>query len=144
MQRIVGLAASPGISGLAGCRPGLCAWRTGPSGRRQPQWQWAGASPSPVRPFTGAAGRGLCRRRVVFVGQKLRLFCSQPGADGPAGSSGPRPPISVVGIPDPITWIRCKVVMYLVHLYFDLDLQSEEFDRGVKQVETDNPSLKQN
>ncbi|XP_034467874.1 m-AAA protease-interacting protein 1, mitochondrial [Hippoglossus hippoglossus] len=136
MQRIVGLAASPEMSVLAGCRSGLCAWRTGPSGRRQPalQRQWAGASASPVRPFTGAAGRGLCRRRVVFVGQKLRLFCSQPGADGPAGSSGPRPPISVVGIPDPITWIRCKVVMYLVHLYFELDLHSAEFDRGVKQA----------
>ncbi|CAB1438976.1 unnamed protein product [Pleuronectes platessa] len=60
--------------------------------------------------------------------------CSSPGADGPAGSSGPRPPISVVGIPDPLTWIRCKVEMYLIHLLFELDLHSEEFHRGVKQA----------
>nr|XP_019962472.1 PREDICTED: m-AAA protease-interacting protein 1, mitochondrial-like [Paralichthys olivaceus] len=133
MQRIVGLAASLEIGGLAACRPGLCAWRTGPSDRQQPvlQRQWAGTT---ARPFTGAAGRVLCGRRAVFVGQKLRLFSSQPGADGPAGSSGGKPAISVVGIPDTLTWIRCKVVMYLVYLYFELDLNSAEFDRGVKQA----------
>ncbi|XP_060937500.1 m-AAA protease-interacting protein 1, mitochondrial [Limanda limanda] len=137
MQRIVGLAAAPELGGLAGCRsgsrPGFWAWRTGRRTGRQPVLQ-----PVLQRPLTGAAGRELCRRRVVFVGQNLRLFCSQPGAQGPGpgpgGSGPPRPPISVVGVPDPLTWIRCKVLMILIHVMFELDLHSEEFHRGVKQA----------
>uniref|UniRef100_A0A3B4BWT9 Si:dkey-82o10.4 n=1 Tax=Pygocentrus nattereri TaxID=42514 RepID=A0A3B4BWT9_PYGNA len=48
-------------------------------------------------------------------------------------STDPHPGISVVGTPDPITWIRNKVILALTELYFDLDL-SVEFDRGVKQA----------
>ena len=80
------------------------------------------------------------RRKVVFVSQKhRRLFGSQPGAgaEGPRGSSGGPPDVSVVGIPDPITWIRCKVTMFLIELLFELDVDSEEFERGVKQVNTE-------
>ncbi|XP_017573078.1 m-AAA protease-interacting protein 1, mitochondrial isoform X1 [Pygocentrus nattereri] len=51
-------------------------------------------------------------------------------------STDPHPGISVVGTPDPITWIRNKVILALTELYFDLDL-SVEFDRGVKQAVAD-------
>lgn len=80
-------------------------------------------------------GRTLCRRRVAYARESRRLFSSQqPGAEEPPGSSGPQPAISVVGIPDPITWIRCKVIMGLIDLYFELDMNSEEFHRGIKQA----------
>ncbi|XP_071326213.1 m-AAA protease-interacting protein 1, mitochondrial [Trachinotus anak] len=136
MQRIASLAA---CRDFAACKPGVCAWTRGPGCRRQPvvHRRWAGVCARPERPFSaepGAQGRGLCGRRVVFVGQTHRLFCSQPGADKPAGSSAGQPDVSVVGIPDPITWIRCKVIMHLIELYFELDVNSEEFHRGVKQA----------
>lgn len=67
----------------------------------------------------------------MFAGQTHRLLCSQPGAQGPPEE---QPAISVVGIPDPLTWIRCRVIIYLVDLYFQSNINSEEFDKGVKQA----------
>uniref|UniRef100_A0A672T0J3 Uncharacterized protein n=1 Tax=Sinocyclocheilus grahami TaxID=75366 RepID=A0A672T0J3_SINGR len=43
------------------------------------------------------------------------------------------PGITVVGTPDPITWIRNKSILFLIELYFGLKF-SVEFDSGVKQV----------
>ncbi|AWP15661.1 Hypothetical protein SMAX5B_018111 [Scophthalmus maximus] len=140
MQRIASLAAAPGIGGLAARGPAVRAWKKGPAGRGQPlvHGQWAGAC---ARAFAGEPGapgrgfcRGFCRRRLVFVGQTHRLVCSRPGADGPAGSSGGQPALSVVGSPDPITWIRCKAMMYLISVCFESDVTSVEFERGVKQA----------
>lgn len=74
----------------------------------------------------------MLKRRLVFAGQKHGPFSSQP--DEPPGSSAGRPAVSVVGIPDPITWIRCKAIMYLVDLHFALDMNSAEFEMGVKQA----------
>ncbi|KAL6462157.1 hypothetical protein MHYP_G00285790 [Metynnis hypsauchen] len=48
-------------------------------------------------------------------------------------STDHHPGISVVGTPDPITWIRNKVILALTELCFDLGL-SVEFDHGVKQA----------
>uniref|UniRef100_A0A667WVM8 Si:dkey-82o10.4 n=1 Tax=Myripristis murdjan TaxID=586833 RepID=A0A667WVM8_9TELE len=59
-------------------------------------------------------------------------LCRNPS--GEPGSSAGHRGISVVGIPDPITWIRCKVIMYLIELYFELGITSVEFDNGVKQM----------
>lgn len=64
----------------------------------------------------------------MFAGQKHRLFSTGPG------SSGGQPDISVIGIPDPITWIHCKIYMYVVDLLYELDVTSVEFERGVKQA----------
>ncbi|XP_075937342.1 m-AAA protease-interacting protein 1, mitochondrial [Anarhichas minor] len=140
MQRITSLAARRELGGLATCSPGICAWKRGPTCSEQPavyrQWAAMCVRP-PARAFTGvsgpaARGRRLCKRRFVFAAQRHRLFGSQP--DEPPGSSAGRPGVSVVGIPDPITWIRCKVIMYLVDLHFELDLNSAEFQTGVKQA----------
>ncbi|XP_029307756.1 m-AAA protease-interacting protein 1, mitochondrial [Cottoperca gobio] len=128
MQRITGLAACRELGGLAVCSPGICAWKRVPICCKKPavHRQWAGMCEHPARPFT-AQGRSLCWRRFVFAGQKHRLFSSQRGADG-------QPAISVVGIPDTITWIRCKIITYFIYLQFDLDINSVEFERGVKQA----------
>ncbi|XP_070768583.1 m-AAA protease-interacting protein 1, mitochondrial [Enoplosus armatus] len=135
MQRITSLAACRELGGLAACSPGVCAWKRGPTCSEQPavHRQWARGCVRPARPFTAEPG-AAARRRFVFAGQKHRLFSSQPGADEPPRVSGGQPAISVVGIPDPITWIRCKVIMYLIDLYFELDFNCVEFDRGVKQA----------
>ncbi|XP_074508955.1 m-AAA protease-interacting protein 1, mitochondrial [Sebastes fasciatus] len=137
MQRITSLAAGRQLGGLSACSAGLCAWKSGSTCREHPavHRQRAGVCVRPVRPLTGGPGRRLSRRRVVFASQKHRLFSSQPGGDEPPpGSSGGQPAVSVVGIPDPITWIRCRVIMYLTNLYFELDINSVEFERGVKQA----------
>ncbi|XP_070691761.1 m-AAA protease-interacting protein 1, mitochondrial [Pempheris klunzingeri] len=137
MQRISSLAACRELGSLAAASPGGCAryWACSrrPAGHR---W-WAGMCVSPACPFSAepvAPARGLCRHRVVFAGQKHRPFSSRPGDDGPPRSSDRLPAVSVVGIPDPITWIRCKVLTLLIKLYFEVDLSSEEFERGVKQA----------
>ncbi|XP_041648541.1 m-AAA protease-interacting protein 1, mitochondrial [Cheilinus undulatus] len=136
MQRITSLAASWELGGLAVCSPGLCFWKWGLICSKDPALnrQRTGVCVRLGRPFTavsGAQGRRLCWRRVAFAGQKHRLFSSQPGAED---SPEKQPAISVVGIPDPLTWIRCKVIIYLVDLYFETNIDSEEFDKGVKQA----------
>ncbi|XP_071780516.2 m-AAA protease-interacting protein 1, mitochondrial isoform X2 [Centroberyx gerrardi] len=140
MQRITSLAACRELGGLATRTSRACPGKRSPDSRRpaahrqRAVWHHV----CPVRPFTGepaAPGRGLCGlrgRRVVFAGQKHRLFSTERG-DEP-GSSGGHPGISVVGIPDPITLIRCKVMMYLIELYFEIGITSVEFDKGVKQA----------
>ncbi|KPP65852.1 hypothetical protein Z043_115700 [Scleropages formosus] len=45
-----------------------------------------------------------------------------------------RPRIIVVGIPNPFSWIRNKVLIFLVKLYFDINIASADFSRGAKQV----------
>lgn len=136
MQRISSLAACRELGGLAANTAGFCASKTGSTRCRQPaaHRHWSDVSVRPARPFATEPGRRLCKRRFVFAGEKLRLFSSQPGGDGPPGSSGRQPAVSVVGIPDPLTWIRCKVIMSLIDLYFELDITSEEFEKGVKQA----------
>ncbi|XP_074538950.1 m-AAA protease-interacting protein 1, mitochondrial [Halichoeres trimaculatus] len=136
MQRLTSLAACRELSGLAARSPGLYGWRRNPTCTEHPAFnrQRTEVCLRLTRSFTGetgAQGRRLCRRRVVFAGQKHRLFSSQPGAEGPPEG---HPAISVVGIPDPITWIRCRVIIYLIELYFELDINSVEFDRGIKQA----------
>ncbi|CAL8247657.1 unnamed protein product [Lota lota] len=42
--------------------------------------------------------------------------------------------ISVVGIPDPVTWIRCNCIIFLIEIFFELGLASVEFENGVKQA----------
>ncbi|XP_077383685.1 m-AAA protease-interacting protein 1, mitochondrial [Festucalex cinctus] len=118
------------ISRLAACR-GVAASSSGMCGRR--------SSLTCSRPRCPA--RGFSRHRHLANGGRLtlvghnRTFCSQPGADGlEGGSSGRQPDISVVGSPDPITWIRCKVILLLIEFYFGLDVNSDDFERGVKQA----------
>nr|XP_046254822.1 m-AAA protease-interacting protein 1, mitochondrial [Scatophagus argus] len=136
MQRIVRLASCRELSGLAGRSPDLCAWKRGRICSRKSAMhrQWAEGCARPFSGESGAQGRRMCRQRFVMAGQTLRQFSSEPGADGPQGNRSGQPAISVVGIPDPITFIRCKVIMYLTKLYFDVDINSVEFDRGVKQA----------
>lgn len=42
--------------------------------------------------------------------------------------------LTVVGSPDPLTWIRCRLIILLVKLYFEVDLASDDFHSGAKQA----------
>ncbi|CAG6013812.1 unnamed protein product [Menidia menidia] len=156
MLRISGLSVRPELRGLAAYASGARARKRGLSGSHQQpagtgqrtgqrtgQWlrKWPGSGP-----LTPASERKICRRRVVFAGERTRMFSSEPGGTGdppgappgappgePPGEPDRQPRVSVVGIPDPLTWIRCKVITYLTDLYFETDINSVEFDRGVKQ-----------
>ncbi|TKS82546.1 m-AAA protease-interacting protein 1, mitochondrial [Collichthys lucidus] len=136
MQRIFSRASCRELGSLAACSPGLCGWKNGLTCRKQPvlHRQWSGVCARPARPFTGEQGRKLCRARLVLAGQKHRLFGSQPGDSDPPRSSKDEPRVAVVGITNPITWLRCKLLMFLINLHFDLDIGSVEFGRGVKQA----------
>lgn len=124
------------IPRFAACRElGVRAWTRGPSCCSR---QWVGTCVRLSRPFTRDPGeppvRRLSRRRFVFAFQCRRLCSSQPETGGTPGKRDGQPPISVVGIPDPMTWIHCRVQMFLTRLLFGLDTSSDEFHRGVKQV----------
>ncbi|XP_061675387.1 m-AAA protease-interacting protein 1, mitochondrial isoform X2 [Syngnathoides biaculeatus] len=111
--------------GLTASSPRVRGWRSGP------------ASSKPPYPARGLFNRGTqvtnCGRGLAF--SRHRRFRSPAGAEGPeGGGSGRQPDISVVGTPDPITWIRCKVTLLLIELWFDLDVNSNDFERGVKQA----------
>ncbi|XP_004078446.3 m-AAA protease-interacting protein 1, mitochondrial [Oryzias latipes] len=126
MQRLASLAARRELGGLAAgvraCRGGLtCGER--PAGQRRSASVCARAS---MR-ASGGGGGALLR-------DKHRAFCSRGGAAGPPRDPDRKPSVSVVGIPDPLTWIRCKVITALIDFYFEANINSEEFDRGVKQA----------
>ncbi|KAM4568792.1 m-AAA protease-interacting protein 1, mitochondrial [Fundulus diaphanus] len=142
MQRVTGLVARRQVRGLAA---GAARVQTGKSGSifcRQPAvgllhhrcQQRARLCTGPARPVGVKPGHRSSGWRFLFAGEKGRLFSSQAGADEPPGSPGSQPHISVVGIPDPLTWIRCKVITFLIELYFQVDINSAEFHRGVKQA----------
>ncbi|CAN9514394.1 unnamed protein product [Ophioblennius macclurei] len=133
------------ITSRAACTAGACVRaRPAAGGPRTATGTGTGTGVAlrPVRPLSSSSstepGWRFGRRRVVFAGDGRRLFCTQKsgsGSDSGSGSEGgQRPAVSVVGIPDPFTWIRCKVQMSLIDLYFDLDMDSEEFHRGIKQA----------
>ncbi|KAM4735168.1 m-AAA protease-interacting protein 1, mitochondrial [Anableps anableps] len=141
MQRITGLAARRELRGLAAGAAGVQAWNSGSNCGTEPAvgllhrcQQRASLCAGAARPFSVEPGQRCPRRRFVFAGERCRLFSSQAGAEEPPGSPGSHPHISVVGIPDPLTWIRCKVITLLIELYFEVDINSAEFHRGVKQA----------
>ncbi|XP_073703989.1 m-AAA protease-interacting protein 1, mitochondrial [Garra rufa] len=72
----------------------------------------------------------LRRPSAPSVGQQCRLYCKDADRDS---KDTEHPGITVVGTPDPITWVRNKTILFLVELYFGLKF-SEEFDNGVKQA----------
>ncbi|XP_033836466.1 m-AAA protease-interacting protein 1, mitochondrial [Periophthalmus magnuspinnatus] len=89
------------------------------------------------RPGPGAAlsGDGAGRHRLSrkpgsglpFAG----LSCSRALCSGPERDLSS---VSVVGSPDPLTWVRCRLIILLIKLYFEVDLASEEFNSGAKQA----------
>lgn len=69
------------------------------------------------------------RRRCAQFSVHQRRYYSKDADKEESGHPG----ITVVGTPDPILWIRNKVILFLTELYFGLKF-NVEFDNGVKQV----------
>lgn len=137
MQRITSIVTSRELGGFATLTSQACPWKRGSSSKQPLCRQWACMHMCTLRRHTGGrilscSLHKLKRQSAIFAGQKYRLCSTE--SDNERGRSSGNPSISVVGIPDPITWIRCKVIMHLIELYFELGITSEEFDTGVKQV----------
>ncbi|KAM9852403.1 m-AAA protease-interacting protein 1, mitochondrial isoform 2-T2 [Aulostomus maculatus] len=126
MRRLSSLVACRELAGLVASKRALSCGRK-PAVHRQT----LEGCVRPERPFRRGLGE---HGRVHFAGQNRRLFSSQSGGEGHPESSGRQPAVSVVGIPDFITWIRCKVILLFIELFFRQDVTSEEFERGVKQA----------
>uniref|UniRef100_A0A8C6SR11 Uncharacterized protein n=1 Tax=Neogobius melanostomus TaxID=47308 RepID=A0A8C6SR11_9GOBI len=110
MQRARSLRGLAALS-LAAPRPGALSARRkkGPPAAAATQWP------------SGGPGWG-----VGHTHSGSRMLCSGPGRDLSA--------VSAVGSPDPLTWLRCRLIILLVNLYFEVDLASEEFHSGAKQA----------
>ncbi|XP_038832755.1 m-AAA protease-interacting protein 1, mitochondrial [Salvelinus namaycush] len=76
----------------------------------------------------------LWRQSVFFPHEKYRHYCTERENERKRTGGHGHHGITVVGIPDPLTWIRNKVHIYLIELYFQLGINSVEFDNGVKQA----------
>ncbi|XP_056142625.1 m-AAA protease-interacting protein 1, mitochondrial [Lampris incognitus] len=123
MQRTVYVAACGKLRGFAAGTSRICPWMRSAAHRQcsfmhthtKQEWtkqEWR-------------ASMSWCRlegRRTFSAGQRLYSTGEE------------HPGITVVGIPDPITWIYCKVTMYLIEVCFEPGITSVDFDRGVKQA----------
>ncbi|XP_030640933.1 m-AAA protease-interacting protein 1, mitochondrial [Chanos chanos] len=74
----------------------------------------------------------LRRYTSQFTGQTYRHYST--GSNNDSTNTTSHPGVTVVGSPDPLTWIRNKIVLSLIELYFDLNMTGVEFDTGVKQA----------
>ncbi|XP_070976189.1 m-AAA protease-interacting protein 1, mitochondrial-like [Oncorhynchus clarkii lewisi] len=75
----------------------------------------------------------LRRQSGVFSHQKYRQYCTESENERKRTGGHGHHGITVIGIPDPLTWIRNKVHIYMIELYFQLGISSVEFDNGIKQ-----------
>ncbi|XP_048116342.1 m-AAA protease-interacting protein 1, mitochondrial isoform X1 [Alosa alosa] len=136
MQRIAYFATCHELGGIMGCKPWACPWKRNPPANQTPFSSWAFLQPCSSRPlegteFSNCTLHNLRRQNTLFVCQRFRQYSSD--SDNEPKKSR-RPAISVVGIPDPISWIRNKIIMVFIELYFDINISSVEFDTGVKQA----------
>uniref|UniRef100_A0A671KSK9 Uncharacterized protein n=1 Tax=Sinocyclocheilus anshuiensis TaxID=1608454 RepID=A0A671KSK9_9TELE len=72
----------------------------------------------------------LRRPSAPSAGQHCRLYSKDADRDT---KDTEHPGITVVGTPDPIAWIRNKIILFLIELCFGLKF-SVEIDSGVKQA----------
>ena len=62
------------------------------------------------------------------AGASLRAYSSDRGGDRQNQK------VVVVGIPNPLIWLRTRVYYFLIRAYFDKEFSIEEFTEGAKQV----------
>ncbi|XP_030226293.1 m-AAA protease-interacting protein 1, mitochondrial [Gadus morhua] len=129
MQRITSFATCRDLAGLAAA---LSSKTVQPWKRTSRSASYAPAHQQSTKLPFGQSVRGLRRPRIAvspFAGHVHRLY-------GTAGEErgSKKTVITVVGIPDPITWIRCKCDILIIELLFELGLGSKEFENGVKQA----------
>lgn len=136
MQRITCFATYRELGGIVGCKSLACPWKRSLPAKQNPFSSLAFLQPSNSRSLEGTQSsdcnlHNLRTQNALFVCQKFRYYSTDKDSE----PKTPTPPsISVVGIPDPITWIRNKIIIFCIELYFDLNISSVEFDTGVKQV----------
>ncbi|KAK2903613.1 hypothetical protein Q8A67_008326 [Cirrhinus molitorella] len=127
MQRFTCLAARRELAFLA------CPWKRKnilsikQDAHCQPWWHQRG------RPHASCATspeRAWHHLRRLSGGQQCRQYSKDADRDT---KDTEHPGITVVGIPDPVTWIRNRFILFLTELYFGLKF-SVEFDNGVKQA----------
>ncbi|KAK0153600.1 m-AAA protease-interacting protein 1, mitochondrial [Merluccius polli] len=77
--------------------------------------------------------------RVTAVTRPSKPHLSPAGALLPArcySSEGPRmnQKVMVLGIPNPLIWVRTRLYYFLIRAYFDKEFRIEEFTEGAKQA----------
>ncbi|KAG1942950.1 m-AAA protease-interacting protein 1, mitochondrial [Pimephales promelas] len=121
MLRLTGLAA----------RPLACSWKRNPLSTKQhdtyckPWWHQRARTHASCAVSPERAWHHLRRPSA-----QCRHYSKDAGRDS---EDREHPGITVVGSPDPITWIRNKCILFLIELYFGLKF-SVDFDNGVKQA----------
>ncbi|KAM9511435.1 LOW QUALITY PROTEIN: m-AAA protease-interacting protein 1, mitochondrial [Salvelinus alpinus] len=86
---------------------------------------------SPLGELTTLCSHNLLRQSGVFSHQKYRQYGTESENERKRNGGHGHHDITVIGIPDPLTWIWNKVHIYLI-LYFQLGINSVEFDNGIK------------
>ena len=137
MQRITSFATYRQLGGIATRQCFACPWNK--QSPKRPQYfteacMFSLWSTRPLVKDTVSFNCGLYevrRQSTPFAFQNYRHYCT---SDNDRKSIKGHPNISVVGSPDPFTWIINKVFIILIELVFELGLTTVDFDNGVKQV----------
>ncbi|XP_052002302.1 m-AAA protease-interacting protein 1, mitochondrial isoform X1 [Xyrauchen texanus] len=131
MQRFACLVARGELAPLA------CPWMWNTLSAKQEETRWQSWAHQRVRLHSSCAVSPkrawdcLRRQSAPFcAGQEYRLYSKDRDGDSKVTRL---PGITVVGTPDPVTWIRNKIILFLIELYFGLNF-NVEFDNGVKQA----------
>ncbi|XP_067094036.1 m-AAA protease-interacting protein 1, mitochondrial [Osmerus mordax] len=137
MQRITSFATYRQLGGIATRQCFACPWKKHSPKRPQCCTEacmfslWS-TSPLVRDPVSFNCGLYELRRQSThFAFQNYRHYCT---SDNDRKSTKGHPTISVVGSPDPITWIINKLFIILIELVFELGLTTVDFDNGVKQA----------
>ncbi|KAL4646870.1 hypothetical protein GN956_G9589 [Arapaima gigas] len=100
-----------------------------------PRWRSALAAVQVARCASPSAPRQAASLPRVsaacWAAQRCRFYSTGDGKD--TEREGP-PRVIVVGVPNPLTWLRNRILTWLIKLYFDINISSAEFNRGAKQA----------
>ncbi|XP_060113027.1 m-AAA protease-interacting protein 1, mitochondrial [Heteronotia binoei] len=117
---------------------GLCCSRAVPAAARSRQFLLLSAAPQTQSGWLGLPPPP----RPAAPGSSLRLPPLQPparpyssgGEEGGSGGGRGKRSVVVVGVPNPLMWLRTRAYFFLIRAYFDQEFSIHEFTQGAKQA----------
>ncbi|CAI5761981.1 Uncharacterized protein PODLI_1B000659 [Podarcis lilfordi] len=74
------------------------------------------------------------RRAALAPPPRLPVVPARPCSGGPEPGGRRKAGVVVVGVPNPLMWLRTRLYFFLVRAYFDQEFSVHEFTEGAKQA----------
>ncbi|XP_042306581.1 LOW QUALITY PROTEIN: m-AAA protease-interacting protein 1, mitochondrial [Sceloporus undulatus] len=85
-------------------------------------------------PQPSPAGPGYSGRGPGLPPQWRPYSSSGGGGEWERGGGVRRRSVVVVGVPNPLVWLRTRLYFFLIRAYFDQEFSAQEFTQGAKQA----------